>query len=473
MRTVRPQPGPQTAFLATPADVAVYGGAAFGGKTWALTYEPLRHIKVPGFGAVIFRRESVQITNQGGLWDESQDLYPLAGGRAVVGDLEWRFPWRTKVSFRHLQHETDKVNWQGSQIALLGFDELTHFTASQFWYLLSRNRSTCGVRPYVRCTTNPEPGWVKELLAQWVDKTHPDPAKSGELRWLVRHKGELVWAHGRDELARRFPGKRPKSVTFVRASIWDNRIGMEKDPDYLGNLQALPPVEQARLLDGDWDVKREGLCYPGLADCVADFDPATLAGTRVGGIDYGWNDAFCALGAVRDHDDVLWVWFEHYRSFMTLPQHAALLPRDGTVWQADPGRPDSTAELLNAGHTVRPCVHLSSAKGPILDGIDKVTERIRTKRLKVHRSCQHLLREAGLYHFGDNGKPVDADNHSVDALRYLVVGTDRGRAVKAPPRPQATAEQLKAEADRKAAEAAKKRAAWLRPENPHWWGDSE
>ncbi|NIM76818.1 MAG: terminase, partial [Armatimonadetes bacterium] len=41
---IRPQRGPQEAFLATPADIAIYGGAAGGGKTWALLLEPLRHI---------------------------------------------------------------------------------------------------------------------------------------------------------------------------------------------------------------------------------------------------------------------------------------------------------------------------------------------------------------------------------------------------------------------------------------------
>lgn len=419
---------------------------------------------------MIFRREAVQIDNEGGIWDESMGMYPAAGGRPIVGDHEWRFPWRTRISFRHLQHENDKLSWQGSQIPFLGFDELTHFTASQFWYMLSRNRSVCGVRPYVRGSTNPEPGWVKEFLAQWVDKTHPDPAASGELRWMVRHKGELVWAHDPATLRKRFPKLLPKSVTFVRASIWDNRIGMEKDPNYLGNLQALPPVEQARLLDGDWDVKRDGLCYPGLPDCVADFDPARLHGRKVGGIDFGWNDPFCALAAVLD-DDVLWVYWEHYKSFMTVPQHAAVLPRDGTVWQADPGRPDSIAELCNGGHTVRSCPHLGNQ--PIVDGIDKVSERIRTGRLKIHRSCQQLLREAGMYVFGPNGKPVDSDNHAMDALRYLVVGTDRGRVVKRPPRPEPTEAQIAAEKAAKEEEARRKRDEWLRPDNPHWWGDDE
>ncbi len=59
-----PQPGPQAAFLASPADIAIYGGAAGGGKTWALLMEPLRHVRNPGFGAVIFRRTTVQVRNK-------------------------------------------------------------------------------------------------------------------------------------------------------------------------------------------------------------------------------------------------------------------------------------------------------------------------------------------------------------------------------------------------------------------------
>ncbi|WP_234895419.1 terminase large subunit domain-containing protein [Sinorhizobium meliloti] len=76
---IRPQPRPQTAFLASPADIAIYGGSAGGGKTWALLMEPLRHIANPQFGAVFFRRSTVQVRNEGGLWDESETLYPAIG----------------------------------------------------------------------------------------------------------------------------------------------------------------------------------------------------------------------------------------------------------------------------------------------------------------------------------------------------------------------------------------------------------
>ena len=63
----RPQPGPQEMFLATPADIAIYGGSAGGGKTWGLLIEAARHHRRQGYGAVIFRRTYPEITNEGGL----------------------------------------------------------------------------------------------------------------------------------------------------------------------------------------------------------------------------------------------------------------------------------------------------------------------------------------------------------------------------------------------------------------------
>ena len=74
MVAIRPQPGPQEAFLASSADIAIYGGAAGGGKSWGLLLEGVRHVSNPEFGAVYFRRTMPQIKNEGGLWDESEKL---------------------------------------------------------------------------------------------------------------------------------------------------------------------------------------------------------------------------------------------------------------------------------------------------------------------------------------------------------------------------------------------------------------
>ena len=167
---IRPQQGAQEKFLMSSADIAIYGGAAGGGKTFALLIECLRHSDNPDFNAVVFRRQSNQITNAGGLWDTAVNMYsPLGASFKTNPSPQVTFPSGAKINFNHLQLERDIYNWQGSQIALIAFDELTHFTEKQFVYMLSRNRSTCGVKPYIRATTNPDAdSWVADFLSWWM-----------------------------------------------------------------------------------------------------------------------------------------------------------------------------------------------------------------------------------------------------------------------------------------------------------------
>ncbi|MCA0235466.1 MAG: terminase family protein [Bacteroidetes bacterium] len=273
---IKPQPGFQTAFLSSPADIVIGGGAAGAGKSYALLLEPIRHSANSKFRAVIFRRTIPQIKNEGGLWDTSKEVYEklrdLSGRSAKSTEQppKWRFPSGATLLFSHLEHENDVKAWDGAQVALLGFDELIHFTSSQFWYMVSRNRSASGVRPYVRATTNPQTsGWVKRLISWWIYpddhevedmRGMPIPERAGVLRWFFRHNEVMYWGNSIEDVMAALPEEVKsicrsalvKSITFIPGTLDDNQILNEKDPGYEGNLFAQDKKHGRRLRRGCW-----------------------------------------------------------------------------------------------------------------------------------------------------------------------------------------------------------------------------
>lgn len=162
------------------------------------------------------------------------------------------------MKFAHLEYDKNVYDWQGSQIPFIGFDELTHFTERQFFYMLSRNRSTSGVPGYIRATCNPDAdSWVRDLIDWWIGEDgFPLAERSGVLRWFIRKDEKMIWGDSAEELQTIYGAdERPKSLTFIPSNIRDNKILMDKDPAYLANLMAQSRVERARLLGGNWNVR--------------------------------------------------------------------------------------------------------------------------------------------------------------------------------------------------------------------------
>jgi predicted phage terminase large subunit-like protein len=289
--SIRPQPGPQEAFLSSTADVVIYGGSAGSGKSFALLLESMRYpCTVSGFDSVVFRRSTVDLRRPGGLWSESMKLFPHAKGMPVAHRFEWLWPGKGSVKLAHLEHETTKLDWHGSQLGFIGFDELTTFTESQFWYLFSRNRSRSGIRPYIRASCNADAGsWVAKLIEWWIDPAtgYPIPERSGVVRYFVRGQDDqLVWFDTKlaAMLATGQSAETVKSFTFIAAKLADNPALTRSDPGYLGNLMMLARVERERLLNGNWKIRPQAGFYFNRSWCqIVDIPPACIKTVR------GWD----------------------------------------------------------------------------------------------------------------------------------------------------------------------------------------
>lgn len=193
------------------------------------------------------------------MWDESKMLYGgIPNSVSREGLLDWSFPAGSAISFAHSDRLSQK--FVGSQIAQIGIDELQYWNEDDFWFLMSRNRTSCGVKPQLVATCNPNAdSFVAELISWWIDPDgYPIEARSGVLRYFYRIKKTLYWADTSNDLMEQFPDLAaiapPKSFTFINATIYDNPAFIESNPEYLSSLLSLPEVEMMRLLKGNWSI---------------------------------------------------------------------------------------------------------------------------------------------------------------------------------------------------------------------------
>lgn len=247
-----PWPGPQTDAYLSKADELFYGGAAGGGKTALLMGLAIQgHAK-----SIIFRREYSQIR---GLEDEAQKLLGSRDGYNATEKV-WRHGRDRVLEFGSVPNEWDRERYQGRAHSFIGFDEITHFTPSIYRYLIGWNRSD---NPKERCrvvvTGNPpataEGRWVVDYWAPWLDPTHPNPARPGELRWFTTIKGEDVELPGPDPVEIDGRMVTPRSRTFIAAKLEDNPALM--DSGYAAVLESMPEPLRTMMREGRFDMAQQ------------------------------------------------------------------------------------------------------------------------------------------------------------------------------------------------------------------------
>jgi hypothetical protein len=412
-----PNEGPQKDFLAAPEKDVLYGGAAGGGKSYAMLIDPLRSCHNPVHRALILRKSMPELRE---LIDKSRELYPKAFKGAKFKEVEklWQFPSGAKIEFGFLERDADVYRYQGQAYSWIGFDEITHLPTEFGWnYLASRLRTTDkNLQTYLRCTANP--GGVG---AQWVKKRYVIPSDSNAA--FIGHDG----------LTRK----------FIPARLQDNPY-LAEDGEYERMLNSLPAVQRKQLLDGNWDIA-EGAAFAEFDPehhIIAPFDIPSWW-ERVKGVDYGYAAESCCLWAAIDPEDkTIIIYRELYQKGLTGNALADKITQleepeiksipgvlDTAAWARTGYSGPTIGEILvNKGHKLRRAdKNRVAGKVQIHEHLRKRPENNRP-RLQIVNSCANLIRELqGIPLSKTNSEDVDtnASDHAYDALRYMLMSRPR------------------------------------------------
>lgn len=436
-----PQPR-QRIFMQRSENEALYGGAAGGGKSDCAIAEALRQVHIPHYRGLILRKTYPQLSE---MIDRSREIYKPAFPKASYNEQKhcWTFPSGAKIYFGAMQHTKDRTNYQGKRYDFIDFDELTHFTWDEYSYLFSRNRPNgSGTRCYIRAQANPGGighGWVKERFITAAPPMTP-----------IYEDVNIVFPDGHTE-------KRRRSRIFIPSSIFDNKILLKNDPEYITRLAALPENERRALLYGDWD-SFSGQVFTEWRNNPDGYD--NRVSTHVikpfkvpqswkiyRGFDFGYSRPFSVGWYAVDHDGRMYRVRELYGCTET--------PNEGVRWEpmkiaakileierddpnlkgrdiigiADPSifdesRGESVGAMLERGG-----VYFDRADNTRIAGKMQVHNRLAFDEngipmLYVFSTCRHFIRTVpALVYSSTDVEDVDtsAEDHIYDELRYVAM----------------------------------------------------
>lgn len=425
----KPNPGPQTEFLAATEREVLFGGSRGPGKTTALLVDPLRYCTNGNSANLILRRTMPELRD---MIFKSQEWYPKAFPKAKWREQDklWIFPSGARIEFGFAETEADLMRYQGRAYSWIGIDEAGQFPSRVYLTRLTGSlRTTDPALPtYIRLTANPGgPGqlWLRE---DFVDPAPPNTRFEVPLQ-VKGLDGKVI----ETSITRR----------FIPATIYDNPHLLH-DASYLAMLANLPETLRKQWLEGDWYAD-EGRAFPEFDPRVHVVEPFEIPSDwpRFRACDWGYSSPACVLWFAVDWDGNLWVYDELYVKGVTAdvfarvvrdrdngaPMTAQIL--DASVWQKRGDVGPSIAETMNQnGCRWRPSdrsprsrisgkleVHRRLAKRPQSDGTE-------APALRVFKTCRNLIKQMQTLPLADNNpEDVDtkAEDHAYDALRYGVM----------------------------------------------------
>ncbi len=434
----KPNAGPQSSFLAASEREVLYGGAAGGGKSFAMLADPMRYMGHPQFSGLLLRHTTEELREL--IW-KSQELYPriYPGIKWSERKMQWQAPSGARLWFSYLDRDEDVLRYQGLSFSWVGFDELTQWSTPFAWnYMRSRLRSTAPDLPtYMRATTNPGgPGHV------WVKKMFIDPSPAGRAFWAtdIDTGDTLSYPKGHSKEGQPLFKRR-----FIPAMLSDNPY-LAEGGDYETMLLSLPEHQRKQLLEGNWDVA-EGAAFPEFNRRIHVIKHEHIPGNWVKfrACDYGYGSYSAVLWfAVSPAEQVI-VYRELYVSKVLAKDLAHMVMNcerndgqirygvlDSSCWhrRGDTG-PSLAEQMIMEGCRWRPA---DRSAGSRVAGKNEIHRRLQLDdftqepRLVIMDNCTNLIAQLPTLPL-DKSNPEDintkSEDHLYDALRYGVMSRPR------------------------------------------------
>ncbi|MDY4621727.1 MAG: phage terminase large subunit [Eubacteriales bacterium] len=402
----------QREFFLSRARHTAYGGARGGGKSWAMRRKfILLALRYPGLNLLLLRRTLPEL-RENHLIPMQRELY----GFAVYNSAErvFRFPNGSRIKLGYCDTMQDVYQYQGQEYAVIGLEEATHFTEEQMRFLTTCNRTTrkdFSPRMYYTCNPgNVGHAWVKRLF---IDRLYAE-------------------------------NENPNDYLFIPARIYDNKVLLDADPNYIRQLEALPEELRRAHLDGDWDV-HAGQYFREFSRDRHVIEPFEIPSwwRRFRSMDWGYNDPCCVLWHAVDGENRVYTYRELYVRETRAGEVAAMvleLSRGESIsytfaspdmWQkrgavlsgAGGFEGETLAELFTSSG-----LSLTPADNSRVPGWNRVRDFLAVApdgrpNWLCFSDCRNLIRQLPALQFDQHNREdaADGDDHAPEALRYALM----------------------------------------------------
>ena len=414
----------QIEFFKAKCKHTAYGGARGGGKSWAGRRKlVMLCMKYPGLNVLLLRRTYPEL-RENHIIPLREELYGYAEYKE--SEKAFIFPNKSRLKMGYCDNDSDVLIYQGQELDVILYEEATNFKEDWIKTINSSLRSTrTDFFTRIYYTMNPggvSHGYFKRLF---IDRSFTE-----------------------DES--------PEDYTFIKANVFDNKILMDSNPDYIKMLKALPPQKRKAHLYGDWDVY-EGQVFEEFRNDPEHYldrknthviDPFDIPDnfTIYRSMDWGYSKPFAVNYYAVDYDGRAYMILEYYGCRENEPDVGVRMTPDDVFSEvcrlekehpwlsgkaihgvADPAIWSKETGISVAEVGERHGIYFEKGDNKRIPGWIQVHERLKfdengVPMLYFFKNCRNMIRTLPILQYDEN-KAEDVDtkqeDHLADSLRYF------------------------------------------------------